>query len=431
VRRLLGLLLLGFLAFGFGVCADEVPLIPDIAPISEAAIRAPLVVEKIKKGEFTAEEAWQKGELNEEMLFFLLNQEGGDKGSLNQVDSAGLSDELVEIMVRYLPERVTRPELLSEAIRFRLAVYYFERDEAQAEALLSDLVELSEKAEGQKKAMPWFYPASLTRLGELYYHAQQHQKALDIFQSGLTRQVGQVYKADWMLMSASIAYAMGDNEKAREFYNSVEQYGDDWFTGVAVYDQANRLIDNEKHTQARQVIEKTRPKLKAARVQAILLSLLAFSFYRTSNFEESAKYSRQSIALFNNLPSSETGLGVKDSVNQAFECLEWINEWKKQAIVCWPKEVQLEGDRKIQKTINIRTFPKTEIVVASSDPHVKATLVGEWQESESGFYFDRKLVLDIDSKNIQEVNTTVVISDAQRPEKKAEVRVLVQTKEIG
>jgi len=54
VRVMKRFLVFGFLVFGFGSVArgDEAPLIPaipDIAPISEAAIGAPLLVEKSKR----------------------------------------------------------------------------------------------------------------------------------------------------------------------------------------------------------------------------------------------------------------------------------------------------------------------------------------------------------------------------------------------
>ena len=229
------------LIFGFVAHADEASAIPDIAPISDAAIGAPLVVSKIQKGELSAEEAWQRGELNEETLLFLLNQEGGDKGGLNLVDKAGLSDDLVEVMIRHLPERVVKPELLKAGVRYRLGDYYFKRHDARGAEIFGKLLAAikMQSAEGKKKeSTVWFFPLVVTRLGEWHRENGHYADALNILNDALATLPQPAYAADWSLQAARSYRALGDDARARQFYQRALTYEQSRYTGLAILDEA-------------------------------------------------------------------------------------------------------------------------------------------------------------------------------------------------
>jgi tetratricopeptide (TPR) repeat protein len=380
------LLLLAFLAFGLNAArADEVPVIPEIAPVSEATIRAPLVVEKIKRGEMTAEEAWQKGDLNEDVLLFLLNQEGGDKGSLNLVDKAGLSDELVEVMVRYLPERVTKPESLSASIQYRVGDYFFKKREARGAEIFGKLLaEIRKKPAETKVAKPWYHPLVVTRLGEWHRSRGDYAAALNILTDALTVSQQANYAADWSLQAARSYRALGDKERARKFYQQAKTYGQSWYVGLALFDEARDLMAAGRHEEARQLLKQPVTGEGASMAQVSLLSLQAHSYFLTGDFEAAQQVGKEAKQLFESLSSNQ-----KERVQTSFDlsrtALERITQWQTTPIQCKPSHLAVQGNKQqttsLIRRFKVRTLRDVPLRVETDDKRLTARIVENdgWQ----------------------------------------------------
>ncbi|MDQ3814357.1 MAG: tetratricopeptide repeat protein [Armatimonadota bacterium] len=411
------------------------------APISPAAINAPLVVARIKAGEMTVEEAWQKGLLKEDDLLFLLGQEGGDRGSLNLVDTSGLGSALVELLIKHYPERVAKPESLSAGVRFRLADYYFKRNrkDPQAGRLLEGIlkeIRTTVKAESATRAiLPWYYEPASTLLGEHYQDTGQYQKALDTFLGALKNSKHPGYAGDWMLAAARTAMQMGDEKKAQQFYAQVKQYGSAWAAGTAVGDQAELLMDEKKFAEARRLLQPALATAGTNSIRIVLLKKLGYLYYVAGEFDTARKHFEEALAHFNSLNNPRPGNGLDITISVVKGYLRYIDQWTKQPIVCRPDEVRLVMDdphKPVKTTLIVQTFHLVPLTVIADNPNVQVSIIDRGSKDPSvsgGTHVERQIIVEIAPLAAHEnLDAAIIVSSQEILHFKLRVPLHIQLK---
>jgi tetratricopeptide (TPR) repeat protein len=417
------LLVFGALTFSCSIAAnaDEVLLIPDIAPISDAAIRAPLVVEKIKKGELTAEEAWQKGELNEETLLFLLNQEGGDRGSLNLVDKANLSDVLIEVMIRHLPEHVAKPELVGEGVRFRLGTYYFEKNDPRSVDLLEGLIQPALK----NKNRAWFFPIAATLLGEWYQSRGQVGKSIAAFSLLTQDGVNSAYADNASVELARLYASIGDDKSAAKFYERGQASKNDWAKSIALSDQMSRLMAQQRFDETERMLDKALVEAKSPKEQIAVHSLKTNFYYRRGNFEKAQQHAESALA-----ESSKLNLDRDDKfllfVLGAQQSLGWIKRWQQTPLIVAPDRLEFstKASEPRRQILTVKTPGWKTFEVKSDDKRVRASLlVGA--ASERQFWLQREVAIEIEKGLDAPLESAVLFYVPDKKESIAKVLVRV------
>ena len=412
-----------FLVCGFSLArGDEAPVIPDIAPISDAPIRAPLLVAKIQKGELSAEEAWQRGELNEDILLFLLNQPGGDLGSLNLVDKAGLSDDLIEVMIRHLPQRVEKSKELSGGTRFRLAAYYFKKDDIRCVALLEQVIKQQTET---KNVKAWFFPIAATLLGELYQSTDQVGKSIATFSLLNQERAVSAYADNASVELARLYASIGDDKTAARFYQRGQVSKNDWAKSMALSDQTGKLMAQQRFIEAEIMLNKALSEAKSPKEQIAVNSLKTNLYYRQGNFEKAQQSAEATIA-----ESSKLDLGLTDMfalfVSGAQQSLDWIKRWQQTPLIIEPDKLEFstKASEPRRQIITVKTPGWKPFDVKSDDKRVRVSLlVGA--ASERQFWLQREVAVEIAKEQNAPLESLLLFYVPDKKEAVAKVMVRV------
>ncbi len=271
------------------------------------------VWEALQKGAISPEEAWKQGLLDVQAV-----QEGLNTGLAGGEDDASkrLRVSLGGLLVQRAPDVVKDALKQPKAVQLALADYYASISDEKAVPLYEALLKQAQA--------PYEQGLVLCVLGEFWAERKQPQKAQNVFERG--RQVltgNHPHFAAEMLIRAARAWTNGeggDGDKARVLYARVEKEGDGWMTGMALYDQAQTLLDGGKDAEARKLLQQPLNVKGTERVRIGLLSLLAFSFQRTGEEKQAVEAAQKAVTAYQALSiSSGADGGLKWQFERAKE----------------------------------------------------------------------------------------------------------------
>ena len=130
--------------------APVVPVVPLEVTVGSNAVLSSVLLDRIKKGETTAQAAWESGELDEATVLFLL-ENTSQWGALPGGDDDKLRRELGMLVARHAPEKLEESQLKQLPLKVRLWVgdALGDAGDAQAVTVLGSVID---EIKGRAKA---------------------------------------------------------------------------------------------------------------------------------------------------------------------------------------------------------------------------------------------------------------------------------------
>jgi tetratricopeptide (TPR) repeat protein len=300
------------------------------------------------------------------------------------------------------------------------------------EGLLKDL-----DSQPQRKAVmsSWSWVHPVGSLAESYAQFLRFEKAAQVWERAPEYSNNPAWLADATLEAARARRRAGQEEKAAKLYAKVPQYGNGWFTGVALYDQAYQLIENGKHTEARALLLQPVTGERAEAVQVGLWTLAAYSFFSTGDFVSSTQFSKAALNQFKTLKDPSKHMGIDLQVKIAQNTLLWSKRWKEQPFTCEPKEIRAvlqRGENQPSWRITVRSFSAIPLSVQVTDARLKAQVSPSSSPVVLGkrYYFEQEVIVEAVPELIEKALTaTMTISSPATPNFQAHVLVSLDVKE--
>lgn len=395
-----------------------------------------LLLHELRAGTRTPQSAWQEGALGADDVFWLA--EGG--GGLNGWGDRVLRDELLLLVARHAPAalqaRLQEKERLSDELRFALAeAFHSARDERAVglyQGLIAELEQPGKKAWVQGEG--WLAPVA--GLARFYGVTGRWLLSAQTWEAGLLLSPHPHWQADARVAAARAYFAAGgaENEvKSLKLYAEVPRYGQGWLTGLAYYDQADHLIRQGKHEDARKLLKTPVEGEKSERIKIALLSQLAYSYFRTGEWEQAKSYIRQTIAQSEQaLPKDDVGL--IQAAAQVGEIQRLITHWEKQPIICEPATLKIAVQRQnrshpVAIFFTARTFGEVPLVVTTEHPHLETQVAGKGVEEDAANYryMGRAVLVQIAPEALNKSFETVLrVRSPRHPQFEATVTLSVE-----
>ncbi len=395
-----------------------------------------LLLGQIADGQMTLNEAWDKGLLDAPKVLQLLSQ---SQRLTEDTRNETLQRDLAGLLVKLAPESVAVPEKLSARVRVALCRYYADNGDARAVPLCEALI--AEKLEGKQVNQPLasnpdggsssLYLSSVILLAQYYEKVGQWQKAGETWERALTFwQDVDWFQAGVRIDAARVYTTLGQNDKAQQFYSQVAQYGNGWFSGLVLYDQANELILKGKHKEARQLLNTPVEGQDAEQSKIVLLALQATSHYQTGEVIAARRYAQQAIDQASAIKLTD-GKGLKASVNVAEDILSWSTRWTETPIAIEPTELRMilpsptSNGEYAARSIFVRTYRDVPLEVQIDNPQIKGRVAQKI--NETNYFVQKEVVLDIAPGALrQNVDATLIVTSPQHPEYKARIPIHIE-----
>lgn len=395
--------------------------------VNEAAGMLAPLLQQLASGRLSVQQAWDGKLLDVDALLYLFSQHIDAWGGFGGKIDAGLRQSLMALLVRHGGERLQDPSKLTPKVRLWLGDYYQASKDARAVPVLeSVLAELQDKSKNKGREPLVFQ--TVERLAWHYRDAGQLEKAAETW----LRLEQLLPEPNWMMADASVEAArlytqMGDEKKADELYSKVPQYGQAWFTGVALFDQVSQSINQGKHEKARKLLFQSVTG-DVTPIKASLFSLLSKSYYCTGEWDKARKYSEEAIERFNRLENSARNEELKAEVNMVQARLRWSEQWLVSPILCEPRELHVplhQVNKPIMKRLSIRMFRAAPLTVVSNDPKVKVQLLDKEQDSE--YFVEKEILVEVSPEPHQkDFNALLTITSPQFPAAQVQVPISAQ-----
>jgi len=237
-------------------------------------------------------------------------------------------------------------------------------------------------------------------------------------------------------VEAAREYMQAENEgEAERLYEEVPKYGYGWATGLALYDQARRLVDLGRQDEARRLLQQPVSGQYADQVKVALLRQLGYSFYLTGDFEKAREYCRAAIEQYQSLPNPLAGEGLDTEVAIAESIITWSSRWSKGSIYCEQQMLRMAagsqaipGGRPVTRRLIIRTPKPIRLVVAADDSRVETELADKVVQT---YYFaQREATVSLNTgEKTKGFRATVRVTSPDAPNSQVEVPVVVEAQQ--
>jgi len=349
------------------------------ATINESLPGTIAAIGLIENRKLSLAEASKDGLLPANDIVYVLGQE--------EFTDRDIAPDLAGLLLQSSPDAVKDIDNLSPGVRLWLADYYHHHHDHRAIPLFHLLITQAIDPATQDQKNPqgittnnvaaWYYEPAVTRLCEFYLETGQYQIAIDTYLKAVPHSKDPAYLADWQLGLGRSYAEMGDQKRATEYYAQVAQYGEGWFTGLALLDQARMNMAAGDYEKARELLQQPIQGKGAEQVKLALTYMLSYSYYRTGEFGLARKYSKEVIEHYKSLSNSITGLGLDSTFSTAQETLAQIDQWSKKPILAEPQELHTIASPAenpggvVTRRLYLYTSKFVPLKVISNNPFVK------------------------------------------------------------
>ena len=241
--------------------------------------------------------------------------------------------------------------------------------------------------------------------------------------------------AEMLLKTARAWKYAGDQAKASVFYQKTVADGDGWMGGLALWDQADALLQAGKDEQARAVLKTPVGGFHAEQIKIALLSQLGYSYYRTGEWEQAKKYCDETIALSEKAPLLPDA-GLEQRVMQAREVLRLIGHWQNRPLICEPLEIsttvaQNTVSQPIAVFFTIRTFGEIPLTISCDDPRLTTRVAPKGVAGDAANYhfLGKDVLVQIAPQVLnQDFETTLLVKSPQFAGFEERVKIRVEVK---
>lgn len=374
-----------------GALAGSTPALQKLQLLDEAASVAPLKVALLKAEKLTLPAAWNSGALNTDEIAYMLNW-GGIVDGEGQTTNKKLRIDLAGLLVAREPQ-LTTPDGDNQNILLAVSDYYRDNKDPRAEGLLKQMLFEGQARNTDGKTTPraWYYEPALNRLAEYYRKVGEPEKARVLYEreGEQTRATDAIESSVADLEAARLAILVGDTGRAEQLYAQVINNGYGWTAGLALWDQANALIEQDQHEKARQLLQQPVTGVGADKARVGLQALLALSYYRTGEIEQARTAAQNSLDAFK-VSDVREGRGVVEQAGSARELLAKLDGWERQPIQVEPAELRFgrraideittlsaAKDATIVRYVRVKTLTNEPLEAVSDNPNIQVQVIEE------------------------------------------------------
>lgn len=367
--------------------------------VSSNPLRAAAIAQ-LTAGTMSAQQLWDDGSLKAPDVLAILESPArvapDERNEQLQGDLAGL-------LVRHAPDAVKEVEKLPVLVRVAVARYYSRNGDERTVALCEQLLgELDTKLAKNPNVQQWPQLWAIPLLGVYYKNQRQPEKEAQTWERGLTYNNSDAGWQASLRLEAAQAYLKMDSTdksgKAKALYAQVAQFGQTWWTSMAVFDQAKALMRNEGQKPAQQLLLKALPDFENDKAQTMLLALLSRSFYIDGDLAQARRYGEAALEL-NKTVKWDKKYGQEKLLSMAREIVSEANTWQKSPIHVEPNVLQVElptsRTEPIIKRLRVKTLSDVPLQVTSSSPAVQAQIISKLWGDEVDSNAGREVVVQI------------------------------------
>lgn len=392
--------------------------LPAETTLVEAVHRhVPVLIEQMLNNQLTPQKAWEQKLLNVDDLLWIFTSYIDPWGSFNWKFDVGVRRGLAHLLIENGAEKLQPLEKLSPNARLWLADYYMSiADERTAPIGEGILQEIKAKVPDEDalafqtiERIARYYAAK----GEPAKGAQTWLRITDYY-TDKNR-----FIPDALLEAAQLYMWSGEEEKANHLYDQVPQYGNGWFTGIGLIDQAEGLLRQGKHADALKLLQKAVTGQDAEQIRPAMLSNLAHSYYLIGDFAQARHYSQEAINQYNSLRNPRQEAGLEAIVPESEKRLQWIERWTKEPIIVAPGKLSVsvnedETKELITRRLSIRTFREVPLSVVAERPDIQAYIEDKeviqpsFRVEPKSYYVERKLVISLAPSALRKSFDTII-----------------------
>jgi len=196
--------------------------------------------------------------------------------------------------------------------------------------------------------------------------------------------------------AARMYLAHGQTEKADALYQKAQKSSYGWAAGMALWDEAQVLIQQKKYEEARKLLNTPVTGQYSEQIKIALLSLLSQSYYLTSDFEMAHKYAQQTIAQADGVELLKNE-GIGSQINAAETIERMSKQWEKQPIVCEPNNISFTipagSNQPISRWLLVQTHLAIPIKVEGSNSNIQVSVNS--QGENVGYFADHRILVQL------------------------------------
>lgn len=409
-------------------------------------------VETIASGDRTAAQVWESGKFTVEDVLFalehLITSNGvivGRKGSplvkqQGETARAGLAGLLAQHGGERLREWEEKSESLALRVRLWLGEHYGKKGDERAVPLLESVLEQGQKqaqAMPQKKLKnaPATYFLAAEKLAWFYRDKGKPEEAAKAW-----LHVPQLLdESDWRGADAAIEAARfyiqtGSEAKEKESYQKAIISGDEWMANAALREYVSLLEQRHKTQEMQQLLEGELESPKAAQDsrKTIVTALLSLLYYSQGEMDKAQRYSRMALVHYKLVRDERQRQGVKNAVDKAEEVERFIEQWKRQPLVCDPAIIALSTGQEVSDVPIVRrflasSFRSVDLRVSSDSPLVTARIEeSPWAQEAQPMEFQKMVVVEIAVAALRDdFKANLTLSSPQLPKAQIQVPISV------
>ena len=170
----------------------------------------------------------------------------------NEPRLATVKDEK-ELSPEQRAAQAKRLQPMSRWVRLWVGEALAHRNEARAVPLLSSIVNEAKAPLGAER---FDVLLAVEKLSDYYRANRKFEDSIATWLKMDALFTDNGWRAEIRVEAARDYMKMGQAEKAKELYDQVPAFGFGWFTGMALWDQANTLVQQGKHEEARQLLQR-------------------------------------------------------------------------------------------------------------------------------------------------------------------------------
>ena len=391
-------------------------------PVDAAHRHIPPLIDQMLDGKLTPQRAWDEKLLSVDDLLWIFTDYIDPWGSFRWKFNNTMRRGLAKLLAENATDKLQTPKKLSPTVRLWLEDYYGsindEKCFTMGESILSD-IKTPIKVKGES---PPIVILAIERMAWLYVTKQQNEKCAQTWlRFPIYCPNDNFGKADAYIEAARAYVRAGDDKKAEELCNQVPLLGNGWSSGMAIWDRASNLISQENHEKARTLLKEPLTGVGASESRVGLLTALAYSYYRTDEFDLSRKACEDAIALFATLSQSLYYERAQGRVNVAKEILRSLDRWQgnSRRIVCENISnisVVAPVKQTVKRQIAIRSFKPLHFVARSKDPQITIQPVERWQINDTGYFYQNIFEFSIaPTALLESFSTSLTIKCSELP----------------
>ena len=232
-------------------------------------------------------------------------------------------------------------------------------------------------------------------------------------------ETGYVEGAVLSVEAARWSAQQGQEEQAELFYTRVPQFGDQWHTILAGYEQSAIEMQKGNFAQARQIL--LQPAFSASPdIRLATSSAIANSYYRDGDLTEASKIYTQIVGQAQTIQgSSDDRDEATVRANAAKERLRLIEQWKQTPLVCEPAQFfvrasLLQGEP-VTRWLYVSSFRDIPLKVESSSPFITVKEGQKQWEDDEQLQYNQEFEVTVAAEAGQLTASELTITSARFP----------------